>query len=113
MGFYLTIQPALATGGGRCHSAGKGEKNMSEIIFELPKNSRETIRFSLAEYKGRRFGDLRIFFADEGKDSIATRKGLAVSPHLWPQFKEAMAKVEEAMVEAGWLDRADLEVQDK
>ena len=86
---------------------------MSDLIFELGKNSRETIRYSLGEYKGHRFVDLRIFITDDGKDSIATRKGLAVSPHLWPQFKEAMAKVEEAMVEAGWLDRADLEVQDK
>jgi hypothetical protein len=81
---------------------------MSDIIFELPKNSRETIRFSLGEYKAHRLIDLRIFFTDDGKDYIATRKGLAVSPHLWPQFKAALAKVEEAMVKHGWLDPEDL-----
>jgi hypothetical protein len=84
---------------------------MSEIIFELPKNSRETIRFSLGEYKGHRFVDLRIFFTDAGKDSIATRKGLAVSPALWPQFKAALAQVEDELVAQGWLDREDLEAQ--
>jgi len=84
---------------------------MSDIIFELPKNSRETIRFSLGEYKGHRFVDLRIFFTDDGKDSIATRKGLAVSPQLWPQFKVALAQLESAMVQEGWLDREDLETQ--
>ena len=84
---------------------------MSEIIFELPKNSRETIRFSLGEYKGHRLVDLRIFFADDVKDSIATRKGLAVSPQLWPQFKAALAQLESAMVQEGWLDREDLETQ--
>jgi hypothetical protein len=84
---------------------------MSDIIFELPKNSRETIRLSLREYKGHRFVDLRIFFNDDGKDSIATRKGLAVSPTLWPEFKKALVKIEAAMLAEGWLDRAGLETQ--
>jgi hypothetical protein len=92
-----------------CPSPGKGEKNMNDIIFELPKNSRETIRFSLAEYKGRRFGDLRIFLTDEGQDPIATRKGLTVSPQLWPQFKAALAQLESAMVAERWIDAEDLE----
>jgi hypothetical protein len=83
---------------------------MSEVIFELPKNSRETIRFSLAEYKGHRFVDLRIFFNDGGEDPAPTRKGLAVSPILWPQFKTALAQVEAAMVGQGWLDKDDLEI---
>jgi Transcriptional Coactivator p15 (PC4) len=67
----------LATGEGKCPSAGKGAKDMSDIIFELPKDSRETIRFSLAEYKGHRFVDLRIFFNDDGKDPAPTKKRLA------------------------------------
>jgi hypothetical protein len=86
---------------------------MSEVICELPKNSRETIRLSLGEYKDHRFVDLRIFLPDEDKDSIATRKGLTVSPQLWPQFRKALAQVEAAMIKAGWLDREDMEVKEE
>ena len=48
---------------------------------------------------------------EDGKDPVPTKKGLAVSPALWVQFKAALAQVEAAMVEAGWLDREDLEAQ--
>jgi hypothetical protein len=82
---------------------------MSEIIFELPKNSRETIRFSLEEYKGYKFIDIRIYAKEEGKDPVPTKKGLAVSPILWPQFGRALAQVEAAMINQKWLDKEDLE----
>ena len=86
---------------------------MSDLIFELGKNSRETIRFSLGEYKGHRFVDLRIFFNDGGEDPAPTRKGLAVSPILWPQFRKALAQVEAAMIDQKWLDKEDLEVKEE
>ena len=81
---------------------------MSKQVCELPKNSREDFRFSLGEYKGHRFIDMRVYAKEEGKDPIATRKGLAVSPQLWPQFKAALAQLEEAMVQQGWLNHEDL-----
>jgi hypothetical protein len=77
-------------------------------MYELPKNSREVIHFRLAEFKGHRFVDLRIYTKEDGKNPAPTRKGLAVSPHLWPQFRAALAQVEAAMVRAGWLDAEDL-----
>jgi len=90
---------------------------MSDFIYELPKNARETIRFRLGEFKTHRFCDMRIFITEPGEDGgnannlIPTKKGLAVSPALWVQFKAAMAQVEAAMIEAGWLDPEDLEAQ--
>ena len=90
---------------------------MSDFIYELPKNARETIRFSLGEFKGHRFCDMRIFITEPGedggnaKDPVSTKKGLAVSPALWPEFKKALAQVEAAMIQEGWLDREDLETQ--
>lgn len=82
-------------------------------VCELPKNSRETIRFRLGEYQGHKFVDMRIFINEAGEDGkpknpAPTKKGLAVSPVLWPQFRQALAQVEAAMVGAGWLDREDL-----
>ncbi len=86
-------------------------------VCEIQKNSREAIRFRLGTFKEHRFVDMRIFVTEPGdnggkpKDPAPTKKGLAITPHLWPQFKAALAQVEAAMIEAGWLDREDLELQ--
>ena len=85
---------------------------MTDFVCELPKNPREAIRFQLGEFKRHKFVDMRIYVAGPGEDGTPTKKGLAVSPHLWPQFKAALAQVEEAMVNAGWLDHEDLDAQD-
>jgi hypothetical protein len=83
-------------------------------VCEIQKNSREAIRFRLGEYQGHKFVDMRIFVTEPGenggkpKDPAPTKKGLAVSPTLWPEFKKALAQVEEAMIKAGWLDHEDL-----
>jgi hypothetical protein len=86
---------------------------MSDKVCELPKNSRETIRFSLGDYKGHHFIDMRVFAVEDGKDPAPTRKGLAVSPQLWLQFRAAMGQMEAAMVKEGWIDLADLAVQEE
>jgi hypothetical protein len=60
---------------------------------------------------------MRIFVTEPGEnggkpqDPAPTKKGLAVSPALWPEFKKALAKIEAAMIAEGWLDQADLETQ--
>jgi hypothetical protein len=84
---------------------------MSDIVCEIPKNSRETIRFSLGDYKGHHFVDMRVWALEDGKNPSPTKKGLAVSPALWPQFRAALDQVEVAMVKEGGLDRADREAQ--
>ncbi|TSA08387.1 MAG: hypothetical protein D4R73_08565 [Deltaproteobacteria bacterium] len=84
---------------------------MSKTVCELPKNSQEDFRFSLGEYKGHRFIDMRVYAKEEGKDPAPTKKGLTVSPALWAQFRAALDQVEAAMIQEGWLDKADLEAQ--
>lgn len=82
---------------------------MSEkAICEIPKNFREIIQFRLGTFKNHRFVDMRIFTKADGKDPAPTKKGLAVSPALFGEFKKALAQVEEAMVKEGWLDAEDL-----
>lgn len=86
----------------------------SRQICEVAKNFRETLIFRLGQYNGHKYCDMRIFITEpegEGRKESPTKKGLAVSPALWPQFKEALAQVEAAMIADGWLDRADLEPQ--
>ena len=84
---------------------------MSKQVCEIPKNSREDFRFSLGEFKGHKFIDMRVFAIEDGKDPAPTKKGLAVSPALWVQFRQALDQVEAEMVKAGWLDQVDLEAQ--
>jgi len=79
-----------------------------KIVCRLPKNLRETYCFRLGEYKGHRFIDMRVFVAGDGQNHLPTRKGITIAPHLWPQFRQALAQVDEALLEAGWLDREDL-----
>ena len=80
-----------------------------KVIIELSKNAREVYRFRLATFKNYQFVDMRIFTREDGQDPAPTKKGLAVSPQLWPQFRQALAQVEAAMIEQGWLDQEDIE----
>jgi hypothetical protein len=52
-----------------------------------------------------------VWAKEEGKDSAPTKKGLAVSPAIWAQFRAALDQVETAMIQEGWIDREDLEAQ--
>ena len=81
---------------------------MNDKVCELAKNAREKIIFSLGEYKGHKFADMRVFAIEEGKDPAPTKKGLAVSPSLWAQFRAALDQVEAAMIKEGWLDKEDV-----
>ena len=77
----------------------------SKPVCQMVKNSRELIKFSLGEYQGHNFIDMRIFALTGEEDrTIPTKRGLAVSPALWPEFKKALAQLEEAMIKEGWLE---------
>lgn len=83
---------------------------MNDTITEIPKNSREKLVFTLAEYRGKLFLDIRTHVnPDNGGQPIATKKGVTIPPALYPQFRAALAQVEQAMVEQGWLDKEDLQ----
>jgi hypothetical protein len=69
---------------------------MDDLICELPKNSREKIIFRPKKFKGHWFCDIRICLIEPGeggenaKGPVPTKKGLAVSPALWPQSRAAL-----------------------
>lgn len=49
-----------------------------KTLCELPKNSREAIRFRLGEYKGHKFIDMRVFAIEDGKDPAPTGSGKTI-----------------------------------
>ncbi|MBM4284689.1 MAG: hypothetical protein FJ128_05510 [Deltaproteobacteria bacterium] len=83
---------------------------MNKLIHEMPKNSRELVRFTLSTFKGKHYLDVRTFITPEnGGEMLPTKKGLTLAVELYPTFKQALAETERVMVEEGVLDAEDLE----
>jgi hypothetical protein len=86
---------------------------MSEVISKVSKNARETLFLSLSEFKGHRLIDIRVHVpGDQEGDWVPTRKGVSLAVGLYPAFKEALAHLEDALIQQGLLDPEDLESSD-
>ncbi|MFH1595694.1 MAG: transcriptional coactivator p15/PC4 family protein [Pseudomonadota bacterium] len=86
---------------------------MSEVISKVTKNAREVVFLSLSEFKGHRLIDLRVHVpGDQEGDWVPTRKGLSLAVGLYPDFKQALSQLEEALIDQGLLDPEDLESQE-
>jgi len=86
---------------------------MSEVISQVTKNARETVFLSLSEFKGHRLIDIRVHVpGDQEGDWVPTRKGLSLAVGLYPAFKQALGRLEEALIEQGLLDLEDLDSSD-
>lgn len=48
-------------------------------INEIEKNTKEKIRVSIEEFKGHRFIDCRVYFADDAGAWHPTKKGIALN----------------------------------
>ncbi len=82
---------------------------MSQVISRVTKNAREVLFLSLSEFKGHRLIDFRVHVpGDQEGDWVPTRKGVSLAVGLYPAFKEALAQLEEAMLQQGLLDKEDL-----
>lgn len=83
---------------------------MSEVIAKVTKNARETIFFSLSEFRGHRLLDIRVHVPGEKEGEwVPTRKGISLAVGLYPEFKQALARMEEALLDQKLLDPEDLE----
>lgn len=73
---------------------------MNQIIAEIPKNALEKVVATMGEYKGKPRIDIRVHFqpdASEPDNWIPTKKGINLSPDMWPDFKELVGKVDKAI----------------
>ncbi len=83
---------------------------MSEVISQITKNARESVFLSLSEFKGRRLIDIRVHVpGDQEGDWVPTRKGVSLAVGLYPAFKQALAQLEQALLQQKLLDPEDLE----
>lgn len=82
---------------------------MSEQITTIPRNAKEKIVFSLNEFKGKQYLDMRIFqIPENGGQDIPTKKGLTIPVHLYSTFKDTLQSVDQVLISRGLVDREDL-----
>lgn len=74
------------------------EKNKEQVIKEISKNSLEKIIVSLRNYRGRQLVDVRTYYLREGSNEwLPTKKGVSISTEKYPDLKEAVLLLEEAI----------------
>ena len=73
------------------------------VIGWLPKNTREMIRISLAEYKGHRYADVRIFAKTEEGDK-PTKSGVTIKLGELDALRDLITKLQTTARELGWLN---------
>jgi hypothetical protein len=69
------------------------------ILHEFKRNSEETLRVSLSTFKGRTYVDIRMFYEDANGELAPTKKGVTITPELWDEFRNGVARAEEALQE--------------
>jgi len=61
------------------------------LVHRFQKNPEEEVRFSLREYKARKYLDLRLWFQPaNGVDYVPTKKGLTLSLEFLPELKKGL-----------------------
>lgn len=78
----------------------------SEIITSFQKNSQEEFRFSITNFKGREYADIRIFYEKDG-DYYPSKKGITVSLDTWVEFRDAILRLEEALDERDLISEGE------
>ena len=74
---------------------------MDRLVATFNKNSREQVQVLLRTYKGRDLIDLRVFWTQDGKEWLPSKKGLALSVDQLPVLLAALHKAAEVIGEAG------------
>ena len=73
---------------------------MDQLVATFYKNSREQVQVLLRNYKGRDLIDLRVFWTQDSKEWLPSKKGLALSVDKLPVLLAALHKAAELVGEA-------------
>ncbi len=76
---------------------------MTQVISEMEKSWNEKIVFSVTEFRGKEYADLRIYYEDDEGDWKPTKKGLNIALDRFSEFKENLDKLEGFLREKGHL----------
>ncbi|AEB08424.1 transcriptional coactivator p15/PC4 family protein [Desulfobacca acetoxidans] len=79
---------------------------MEKPLVTVNKNTKERYHFSIREYQGHKFVDVRLhFLADDEQSWHPTKKGITVLPSLWRDFRAALDQVEAELVRRKLIER--------
>ena len=76
---------------------------MAEVIGEMEKGWNEKILFSVTEFKGKTYADIRVYYEDDEGEWKPTKKGITVSPDNFAEFKTRIEELERHLEEKGFL----------
>ncbi len=62
------------------------------IIGDIPRNETEVLRVSAEEYKGRKYVDVRVYFANDEGEWKPTKKGVTIQPEKVEEFIDLVRK---------------------
>ncbi|TGN20283.1 transcriptional coactivator p15/PC4 family protein [Leptospira idonii] len=64
------------------------------IIKDIDKGRGEVVRVEISEYKGQTLFNIRIWYQDANGEFKPTQKGVALSPSIVGELKEALEEAE-------------------
>ncbi len=79
---------------------------MNEIIGEMEKGWNEKIIFSISEFKGKNYANIRIYYEDDEGEWKPTKKGVTVSLDTFREFKENIENLESFLLDKKLLPEA-------
>ncbi len=66
-------------------------------IGEIERTETEVVRVSMDEYKGRKYLDVRIYFANDEGEWKPTKKGVTIQPEKIDLFMDLIKKAKETL----------------
>ncbi len=80
---------------------------MGKTVREFSKNSAEKIRVSIVEFRGKTYGDIRVYYQDDDGEFKPTKKGVTFAPDILPQIKEGVSQLEQELLSMGLMETTD------
>jgi len=65
-----------------------------EVVGEMEKGWNEKILFSVSEFKGKKYADIRIYYEDDEGEWKPTKKGVTVNLDSFQDFRERVEELE-------------------
>lgn len=81
-----------------CLPHNPGSEMENQLLYEFERNQDDAVRFSLREYKARKYLDLRIFYhPKEGEEMLPTKKGITIALELLPELRKGIQACEKKL----------------
>ena len=77
---------------------------MNKVITEMEKSGNEKIKFSLTEFKGKNYVDLRVYYEDDEGDWKPTKKGITVPLAQFHELAKNVNTLEVYLSKNGFLN---------